>query len=58
MKTAVVARLNDPRQLPAIGTSIGYGFTPDAIRAFDADGKRIATAVMPRVERLREMAVV
>jgi multiple sugar transport system ATP-binding protein len=58
MKTAVVARLSDPRQLPAIGSHILYGFAPDAIRAFDADGKRIATAVTPCVERLREMAVV
>ncbi len=58
MKTAVVARLNDPSELPPIGTPILYGFAPDAIRAFDAAGKRIATSAPPRVERLREMAVV
>jgi multiple sugar transport system ATP-binding protein len=58
MNVPVVARLNDPRQLPAIGTSVGYGFAPDAIRAFDAGGKRIAVSIAPRVERLREMAVV
>ncbi|MEH2586523.1 ABC transporter ATP-binding protein [Bradyrhizobium sp. AZCC 1721] len=54
----VVARVNDPSQLPAIGTTVGYGFAPEAVRAFDADGKRIVTSVPSRVERPREMAVV
>ncbi len=58
MNVAVVARLGDPRQLPAIGTSISYGFAPDAVRAFDTAGKRLAASVLPRVERLREVAVV
>jgi multiple sugar transport system ATP-binding protein len=58
MNVAVVARLGDPRQLPPIGTSISFGFAPDAVRAFDMAGRRLATTGLPRVERLREMAVV
>ncbi|MEH2623343.1 multiple sugar transport system ATP-binding protein [Bradyrhizobium sp. AZCC 1719] len=54
----VVARVNDPSQLPAIGATVGYGFASEAVRAFDADGKRIVTSVPSRVERPREMAVV
>ena len=58
MNVAVVARLGDPRQLPAIGAAISFGFAPDAVRAFDPAGKRLTTSVLPRVERLREVAVV
>jgi multiple sugar transport system ATP-binding protein len=54
----VVARVNDPSQLPAIGATVGYGFAPETVRAFDADGKRIVTSVPSRVERPREMIVV
>ncbi|WP_213289580.1 ABC transporter ATP-binding protein [Bradyrhizobium sp. sGM-13] len=54
----VVARVNDPSQLPAIGATVGYGFAPEAVRAFDVDGKRIVTSVPSRVERPREKAVV
>ncbi|WOH50722.1 ABC transporter ATP-binding protein [Bradyrhizobium sp. sBnM-33] len=54
----VVARVNDPGQLPAIGATVGYGFAPEAVRAFDVNGKRVATSVPSRVERPREMAVV
>jgi multiple sugar transport system ATP-binding protein len=57
MDTPVVARVNDPRQLPALGAAISYGFAPDAVRAFDAGGKRIATSAAPRVDRPREVAV-
>ena len=58
MNAPVVARVNDPSQLPAIGSPVGYGFAPEAVRAFDAGGKRIATSIASRVERPREMAVV
>jgi multiple sugar transport system ATP-binding protein len=58
MNAPVVARVNDPGLLPAIGASVGYGFVPDAVRAFDAGGKRIATSIASRVERPRGMAVV
>jgi multiple sugar transport system ATP-binding protein len=58
MSVPVVARINDPSQLPAIGSPVGYGFTPEAVRAFDASGKRIVTSTASRVERLREVAVV
>jgi multiple sugar transport system ATP-binding protein len=54
----VVARVSDPSQLPAIGTTVGYGFAPEAVRAFDVNGKRVATSVPSRVERPRGMAVV
>ena len=30
----VVVRVNDPGLLPAIGASVGYGFVPDAVRAY------------------------
>jgi multiple sugar transport system ATP-binding protein len=56
--TPVVARVSDPGQLPAIGATVGYGFAPDAVRAFDVNGKRVGTSVPSRVERSREMAVV
>ena len=58
MSAPVVARVNDPSLLPTIGASVGYGFVPDAVRAFDSNGKRIATANASRVERPRGMAVV
>jgi multiple sugar transport system ATP-binding protein len=58
MNAPAVARVNDPSLLPAIGASVGYGFVPDAVRAFDAGGKRIATSIASRIERSREMAVV
>jgi multiple sugar transport system ATP-binding protein len=54
----VVVRVNDPSLLPTIGASVGYGFVPDAVRAFDAGGKRIATSIASRIERPRGMAVV
>jgi multiple sugar transport system ATP-binding protein len=57
MNAPVVARVNDPSLLPAIGSVIDYGFAPDAVRAFDAGGKRIATSTVPRLERPREIAV-
>jgi multiple sugar transport system ATP-binding protein len=58
MNAPVVARVNDPSLLPTIGASVGYGFVPDAVRAFDAGGKRIATSIASRIERSRGMAVV
>jgi multiple sugar transport system ATP-binding protein len=58
MNAPVVARVNDPSLLPTIGASVGYGFVPDAVRAFDAGGKRIATSIASRIERPRGMAVV
>ena len=58
MSAPVVARVNDPSQMPAIGAPVGYGFAPEAVRAFDADGKRIVTSIASRVERPRGMAVV
>ena len=58
MNAPVVARVNDPSHLPAIGASVGYGFVPDAVRAFDAGGKRIATSIASRIERSRGVAIV
>ena len=58
MDAPVVARVNDPSQLPAIGAAISYGFAPEAVRAFDTDGKRIVTSAVSRIERPREIAVV
>jgi multiple sugar transport system ATP-binding protein len=58
MTAPVVARVNDPSLLPTIGASVGYGFVPDAVRAFDGNGLRIATSNASRIERSRGMAVV
>jgi multiple sugar transport system ATP-binding protein len=58
MSAPVVVRVNDPSLLPSIGASVGYGFAPDAVRVFDAGGKRIAASIAARLERPREMAVV
>jgi multiple sugar transport system ATP-binding protein len=52
----VVARIHDCRRLPPIGSSISWGFAPDAVRAFDAGGKRIDTVAQVRTERTRETA--
>jgi multiple sugar transport system ATP-binding protein len=57
MHAPIVARVNDPRQLPSIGTPIAFGFAADALRAFDADGRRLETTLSPQPERAREMAV-
>ena len=51
----VVARLDDPGRLPAIGSVQTFGFKPDAARAFDGAGKRIELSVTP-AERVRELA--
>ena len=58
MIAPVVARVNDTAQLPSIGAAVSYGFAPEAVRAFDAAGKRIVTSAPSRFERSREMAVV
>jgi multiple sugar transport system ATP-binding protein len=58
MDVPVVARINDPSQLPAIGRSVGYGFASEAVRVFDTGGKRIATSIAARIERPRGIAVV
>ncbi len=58
MAVPAVARVNDPTKLPSLGSPVDYGFAPDAVRAFDAGGKRVATSIASRVERPREMAVV
>jgi multiple sugar transport system ATP-binding protein len=57
MTAPIVARVNDPRQLPSIGTQVAFGFAADALRAFDADGRRLETTVSPHPERARELAV-
>ena len=58
MGSPVVARINDPRRLPLIGSSISCGFVADAVRAFDAGGRRIDTVGQPQLERAREIALV
>jgi multiple sugar transport system ATP-binding protein len=58
MELPLVARLHDPRQLPAIGDRLTFGFAADAVRAFDAAGKRIETAAATRAVREREIALV
>ncbi len=58
LATPVVARVNDPAKLPSLGSPVGYGFAPDAVRVFDTGGKRVAASVASRLERPRERAVV
>jgi multiple sugar transport system ATP-binding protein len=54
LSTPIVARLDDSSRLPALGIDQRFGFRPDAVRAFDATGRRIET-VAPSAERLREI---
>ncbi|NVN85286.1 MAG: ABC transporter ATP-binding protein [Rhodopseudomonas sp.] len=58
MVIPLVARIDDPRRLPEIGAPIGFGFAADAVRAFDASGKRIETTPRLRVIQPREPALV
>ena len=53
----LVARINDVRRLPDIGSHVSFNFAADAVRAFDASGKRIGVTV-EQAERIRERAVV
>ncbi|MCA1458706.1 ABC transporter ATP-binding protein [Bradyrhizobium sp. BRP22] len=53
----VVARIDDPRRLPSIATQVSFGFAMDAVRAFNADGKRIEVE-FEHTERVRERAIV
>ncbi|UYO53953.1 ABC transporter ATP-binding protein [Rhodopseudomonas palustris] len=52
----VVIRLDDPLRLPAIGSTQRFGFAPEAIRLFDAAGKRVAIRTEASVEMIREVA--
>lgn len=53
----LVARINDVRQLPNIGSLVFFNFAADAVRAFNAAGKRI-DVTLDQVERIRERAIV
>jgi multiple sugar transport system ATP-binding protein len=53
----LVARVSADRPLPAIGSTIGLAFSSDAVRAFDAAGKRIEETAPARTERVREAAL-
>jgi len=53
----LVARINDVRRLPDIGSHVSFNFAADAVRAFDAVGKRIGVTV-EQAERIRERAIV
>ncbi|MDP1583238.1 MAG: ABC transporter ATP-binding protein [Bradyrhizobium sp.] len=53
----LLARVSPDQQLPEIGSAIHLGFSDNAVRAFDAAGKRIDVAVPARSERVREKAL-
>lgn len=53
----LVARIDDPRRLPPIATPVSFGFAMDAVRAFNAEGKRIEVEI-EHAERVRERAIV
>lgn len=54
MDLPLVARLNHDRPLPAIGSVFDLAFPANAIRVFDAGGRRIEAVVPVRSERMRE----
>ncbi|MDF0517113.1 ABC transporter ATP-binding protein [Bradyrhizobium yuanmingense] len=51
----LIARLADVRHLPAMASSVAFGFASDAVRMFDPAGKRIELRV-EQAERVREPA--
>jgi multiple sugar transport system ATP-binding protein len=53
----LVARVSDVRRLPDIASLVSFNFAADAVRAFNAAGKRIDVTV-EQAERIRERAVV
>jgi len=53
----VVVRVDHDRPLPAIGSRVAFSFMPDAVRAFDAQGRRIDTRLQARREQLLEVAL-
>jgi len=53
--TRLIARLHDRRQLPPLSSRLAFGFAPDAVRAFDADGKRIDIG-LDAAPRIRQRA--
>ncbi|MFC0240744.1 ABC transporter ATP-binding protein [Rhodopseudomonas telluris] len=56
LATPLLARIGDVRELPPLGSVLRFGFTPDAVRLFDAGGKRIETHAAPSVVRTLEVA--
>jgi multiple sugar transport system ATP-binding protein len=52
----VVVRIDDPQRLPAIGSAQRFGFRADAVRAFDAAGKRIGITAHDAPAAIREAA--
>jgi multiple sugar transport system ATP-binding protein len=53
----LLVRIGPDRQLPGIGSSIHFSYSADAVRVFDAAGKRIEVAAPARSERVREKAL-
>jgi len=53
----LVARIADPRHLPAMSSKVALGFSPEALRVFDAAGKRV-DVVIEQPRRVREFALV
>jgi multiple sugar transport system ATP-binding protein len=51
----LIARISDIRQMPAMASRLAFGFAPDAVKAFDAAGKRIPLR-LEQPERVREPA--
>jgi multiple sugar transport system ATP-binding protein len=53
----LIARVNDVRRLPDIGSHLSFNFAADAVRAFNNAGKRIDVTA-EQSERIRERAIV
>lgn len=53
----VVARLDRSKRLSPIGTRVSFGFAMDAVRTFNAEGKRVEVEI-GYTERVRERAIV
>ncbi|WP_420132332.1 ABC transporter ATP-binding protein [Rhodopseudomonas sp.] len=56
LATPLLARIGDVRELPMLGSALRFCFAPDAVRLFDAGGKRIETHAAPAVVRTLEVA--
>jgi multiple sugar transport system ATP-binding protein len=55
--TRLIARLGDPRDMPAISSTVAFGFAPEAALAFEPGGRLIDVAPAMS-ERIRGRAVV
>jgi len=56
LRDPVVVRIDDPQRLPGLGSAQRFGFRADAVRVFDAAGKRIEVNAHDAPAAVREVA--